>query len=318
MDFTNDPFALAGLGVLGGKDLSTAMTEAAASIRQRQLDQQEMAYRQAQIGKLAMDARMEQQRMQMLSRLFGGGMPQPQMQPSMDTSQGFLERPVQEIQQPMQPQQAPQMGNIDPYFAAGAIMGDPALIQLGSENMRMARDEQRDIKRAQVPGLELIEGSVPDSATVRDARAAASSFKKLNSSLERLEGAIDKYGQQIIPGTEGYKVYSRHLADIRNAERTLANTGVLNVGEVPFLEEAYDAFNPTNITNVNPAQAKQMLSDYRSARNQDFSTNLESLGYRAPEMQAQTTEVVKPTSKEDARAAAIAEAKRRGLKINGR
>lgn len=310
MDFTNDPFALAGLGVLSGKDLSTAMTEAAAAVRQRELDKQEMAYRQAQIGKLAQDARTEQLRMQMLSQLFGGqAQGQPQMQPTMNTNQGFLERPIQEV--PQQQMAAPQMGNIDPYFAAGAIMGDPALVQLGAENMRMAREEQRDIKKAQVPGLELLPNSIPDSTTVREARTASASFKKLNSALDRLDSAIGKYGQQIVPGTEGYKVYSKHLADIRNAERTLANTGVLNVGEVPFLEEAYDAFNPKNITNYDPQRAREMLKEYRINRNQDFSTNLESMGYRAPAIQQQ---IEQPTVQQrPSRSQAMEEARRRGL-----
>lgn len=305
MDFTNDPFALAGLGVLSGKDLSTAMTEAAAAVRQRELDKQEMAYRQAQIGKLVQDARTEQLRQKFLAERFGGG-----MQPigSIDTSSGFLERPIQES---AQQQMGNKTGGYDPDFVYGAMFNDPAFIQLGAENMRMAREEQRDIKKAQVPGLELLPNSIPDSTTVREARTASASFKKLNSALDRLDSAIGKYGQQIVPGTEGYKVYSKHLADIRNAERTLANTGVLNVGEVPFLEEAYDAFNPKNITNYDPQRAREMLKEYRINRNQDFSTNLESMGYRAPAIQQQ---IEQPTVQQrPSRSQAMEEARRRGL-----
>lgn len=174
-------------------------------------------------------------------------------------------------------------------MAAGILSGNPQLMQMGkvffdqaAEQKKVNREQDIKLKERTIPGLELIPDQIPDTKAITDARAASSSSIRLNRALDSLRGLIQENGGKVLPSNAKKKMTSL-LAEVRNAERSLQNTGVLNVGEVPFLEETYDYFNPTKIDNFILQDSKTLLENldnYKSRRANDFATNLESLGYR--------------------------------------
>lgn len=189
---------------------------------------------------------------------------------------------------------------------------DRALEQQRYKEKQDLQDQERNI-----PGLERIPNVRPDSTTVRSAREAITAKKRLDSSLTGLKDLISTSGAQAVPGTPERKRMDELIADIRNAERQLANSGVLNVGELPFLEQSYASFNPTSWGNAlfsNPDQLVANLEDYQVRRSADFATMLEPLGYKIKDM-PKTNKASGggfDPAKFDVNAA-LAEARRRGL-----
>ena len=180
-------------------------------------------------------------------------------------------------------------GNPLKLMAAAVMSGNPQLMQMGkvffdqaAEQKKVSREQDIKLKERTIPGLDLLPDQIPDTKAITDARAASSSSIKLNRSLDSLRKLIQENGGKVLPSNAKKKMTSL-LAEVRNAERALQNTGVLNVGEVPFLEETYDYFNPTKIDNFILQDSKTLLENldnYKSRREVDFATNLESLGYR--------------------------------------
>jgi hypothetical protein len=236
---------------------------------------------------------------------------QPQQQPGIDA--GFVPNsgaikdgqviPMGNQQPQMQPMAQPQqqggglMDRVSPEakqaFGYDMVLGgkpNPEILLKDvyrQQDMKVAQDKlakeqasEGDLKK--IGDYEFMGQGVPDKEVVKEVRAEAITQKRLDQSLDSLEKTIAEGGKSIVPGTPQYKKLKGILSDIRNAERKIGATGVLNVGELPFLEENYGAFDPTKFDNYLTSTPDQLLSelqDYKQRRRAGFDSAVEVYGY---------------------------------------
>ncbi len=306
-DFTklmSDPIALAGLGVASGNTLSDALKQGAVQASSYQKQQQEQAdYQRMRQAEAVLPSLLPQIDMnkpnESLAMMMQAGVP-------LDVAAKIINNLGDNARLQRQQEMLASLpifggggasgsgdggdfSNAEQLMAAAVQSGNPQLMQMGTaflnqanEQKKVLREQDIKLKERTIPGLELLSDQIPDTKAITDARAASSSSIKLNRSLDSLKKLIQENGGQVLPSNAKKKMTSL-LAEVRSSERNLQNTGVLNVGEVPFLEETYDYFNPTKIVNYVLRDSKTLidnLNDYQRRRSGDFATNLESLGYK--------------------------------------
>lgn len=296
-DALMNPLTLAGLAVAEGANLSDALTQGAATSmkikEQKRIESERQRQQQLaqQLPSLLSNLDVNNAN-QALAKLTAAGVPFNQaanyINQAQDNARATQSRQqMQEILSSID--DGDQSSNAKRLLMAGVASGNPQLIQAARFQQDMinrqedvARNKQKRERETKIPGLELIEGTDPDNASINKARESIRMKESLDRSLTRLDKLIEKYGSQAIIPTEAQDKMNAELADIRNAERNLANTGVLNVGEIGFLEESYDAFNPTKIRASlrTSEQLRKNLQDYRNKRSIDFNDNLQSFGYK--------------------------------------
>lgn len=84
-------------------------------------------------------------------------------------------------------------------------------------------------------------------------------FKDAESSFNRLESLLDEYGTEQMPFSESKAKLKTAYTNARDNIRVLAATGVLNVGELPFLEEKLA--DPTAWTSLSAGAIKAQLGE---------------------------------------------------------
>jgi len=157
--------------------------------------------------------------------------------------------------------------------------------RVAAETRGVEISEKKIEKAAKIPGLELIPGQLPDPTSIRNARKAETTRKTLNRTLDRLKGLIREAGGTEFLPTNTKRKLKQEIAGVRNTIRELAGTGVLNIGEIPFLEEQFGSFDPTNPFNVTLSEDELIsnLEQFRQGRNEDFSIQIQGLGFNVKE-----------------------------------
>lgn len=118
----------------------------------------------------------------------------------------------------------------------------------------------------------------PDPQFAKEAREKATAQANLEKAVNDLRALVLEHGKEVWFGRVHNRMKSI-LTDIRNAERAIGETGVLNVGEVPFLEEAYGGFDPTKASLLGKAEIIADLDDYFLRRSAAFDTAMGTMGY---------------------------------------
>lgn len=188
----------------------------------------------------------------------------------------------------------------DKIAGYAAATGDTSMLPLatfmqGQENRRedISREERRraedkaskrdeELRKAGLAGFKLEADVAPPTAVVTDASGKALALSGYNSSKQTIMDLLDKYGdKEVFTPAEANEI-KQAFADIRDYERSLGNTGVLNVGELPFLEEKYAPFNPLEMANrtISVEKLKKKAEDYFGNRESRLLGELKSLGYK--------------------------------------
>lgn len=167
--------------------------------------------------------------------------------------------------------------------------------ELQDKQLEAEQNQKKSIKEISIPGLELIGETLPNPAAVNQAREQVAARDKYMRIVDRINSFYDDYGsdpQSALGvgsiGSDKYKAAQAIISDLRNMERVVNETGVLNVGEVPFLEQSYAGFDPTNISNTggDPAKLKEVAAKYLNNRLMQIDSNLKSKGYRPEQSQS--------------------------------
>jgi hypothetical protein len=188
------------------------------------------------------------------------------------------------------------VGEIDPttVAAAGAMSNDPQLMGLatflqGQQNRttdeanRIAAEERataKERKKADIPGFEVDPEVTIDQTSARSARELVSAIPTYEGAIKKIKKLIDKHGSTTGYGQDTDAV-SQAFLDLLNAERGLNNTGVLNVGEIPTLEQVYKTFDPRNPWNLTKSkdELKESAEQYLADRKGLIEGKLRSIGY---------------------------------------
>lgn len=184
--------------------------------------------------------------------------------------------------------------------AYGTLTGDPSMTALATflqgQNNRK-EDAQRDLEKearqekmeidktrreSQIPGYELSGDAAPTSTNITKAQDLAAAIPAYKEAVKSIKNIIKKRGSTTGWGTDVAES-KQALNTLLNLERTLNQTGALNIGELPILEEAYETFNPTMKTNLlkSRAEMEQAAEDYLNNRVGMINEKLKGFGYKA-------------------------------------
>lgn len=120
---------------------------------------------------------------------------------------------------------------------------------------------------AAIPGGPADPSVVSDKKTQIKAEEQLPTIADALSAFDNLDNLVGQFGTEKFP-TEGKAKLKSAYGAARDAIRVLSNSGVLNVGELPFLEErlndptAWDSFSADNI-RAQIAENKKMLEEKR-------------------------------------------------------
>jgi len=140
--------------------------------------------------------------------------------------------------------------------------------------------ETSDRKKTAIPGYDILEDIVIDPATARASRELNSAIPTYENAIKKINDLIDKEGSTIGAGTDVNAVEGA-MSDLMNAERAVNNTGVLNVGEIPILQQLYSTFDPRNPMNLSKSkeEMKAAALSYLADRKGLIQGKLKSIGY---------------------------------------
>lgn len=180
----------------------------------------------------------------------------------------------------------------------GAMSGNPQLMQLAqfkqaqenraideqnriaAEERQTQKEQEKSTKQASIPGYDILPDVVIDPATARASRELNSAIPTYENAIKKIEKLIDKHGSTVGVGTDTNEV-EQAMADLMNAERAVNNTGVLNVGEIPVLQQLYSTFDPRNPMNLGKSkeEMKAAALSYLADRKGLIQGKLKSIGY---------------------------------------
>lgn len=211
---------------------------------------------------------------------------------------------------------SPQQQRIEAAYAPRIAVANDALLRASNlvekeaadKNLKDVREQQaKAIERLpqqknadeglQIPGLTLVEGTRPNETAINKAREQKSAYDNLNQTLNDWEGLYNQYGTTINPASKEYIKVNQKRSDLVNQFRVLANTGVLNPMDVPYVENLFatiDTTSPKNKLLLDNKDFKQNFNDLRKDSTERFGNNLRSLGYELP--QAKQIEKTRPLS----------------------
>jgi len=169
-----------------------------------------------------------------------------------------------------------------PQSKEGKLKADLDAGLIDQEQYDLASGGKRGdaLKKVAIPGYDLDPDVMPDPATARGARELATTIPSFENAITKVNKLIDKYGSTTGFGSDVNDV-DQAFADLMNAERSLNNTGVLNVGELPILEKNYQSFDPRNKINLMKSKEEMKASalSYLNDRRGILNAKLKSIGY---------------------------------------
>ena len=240
--------------------------------QQAPLKQRELAYKEQQ-----------QNRLQQQAQLF---------------NQAMFSQPTQQaaIQQPggvQQPESAPQVNIIDDlkqrrdkYAQAQMFATDPMQMKRAESAVRQVERQLDDIYKEQernIPGLERVEGARPDATSVRKAQESAGMIGNFSATMDKIIELTDEHGFEVMPSAVKKEIEELETS-LLNSQRIIANTGVLNVGEIPVLEKSFGTIKNTAENAYLYKLDKNVLvnrqKQYKSQFISKINNNLKPLGYQ--------------------------------------
>ncbi len=311
-----DPLALAGLGVISGTPLNQALLEGARAsteytrAQNAQLELRRTAHLQQVLPDLLQRIDIKNP-IESLRVLTEAGVPLEQASTLVNQlTDNVRQQQGQDFLQNLfggaagsgvAPSGAAPSG-ADPtaLIQAGLLYGRPELVQGGKfmydqrkEAAEKATKEQIATEERTIPGLKLIPGARPNESRVMKATEAATAIDYYEQSLKALEDFIDQEGSAVIEGTPSYNRAIELTTNLLQGERTLNQTGVLNVGEIPTLERTYASFDPTRKSNVpkSRTEMKAALQKYKVDRLKRLEGSLRRLGYERDKPQVATPDI---------------------------
>jgi len=317
-DFLSSPMGLASLGMAQGMSPGDAILQGQKQVafQQQQQRAQQQRERMAQVEQ-ALPQLIAQvdpaDPTGSLGKLIQGGIP-------LDVAQqviGIAQKQAQ--QESLNQERSSMQGLIDRAMsgelgesdeAAGYILsGSRDPMQAGVGQMLIEkRKEQRQIeketraeerrteqaeKKSAVPGFKLTEGVELDPKAVGSAREAATAAETFKLAVQQVKDFIDKEGSAIYKGQDVDEA-SSILSTLLNAERSLNETGVLNLGEIPVLEKFYATFDPRNPLNLTKSreEMKEAADVYLNNKLDQLDVKMKAIGYK-PEKEREAKK--KPT-----------------------
>lgn len=185
---------------------------------------------------------------------------------------------------------------LDRNAAAAEMMGNEPLADYFARQADRAYDRDKEARKestdldkqrrgASISGFELVEGVVPTTSVVTDATSRSRALKTYGATRDRIKEILNQYGDnELFTPVQSAEIESA-FADLRDLERELGNTGVLNVGELPFLEQKYAPFNPLKMGNrtVSRKDLIAKADSYFNQRENRLLGEMESFGYKPKE-----------------------------------
>lgn len=189
-------------------------------------------------------------------------------------------------------------GDADKLATLGVMSNSPQLMQLAqfkqaqenraqdeanriaAEERQTQKEQNKATKQASIPGYDILSDVVIDPATARASRELNSAIPTYENAIKKITKLIDKYGSTVGAGTDVNEA-EQAMADLMNAERAVNNTGVLNVGEIPVLQQLYSTFDPRNPMNLGKSKEEMKASalSYLADRKGLIQGKLQSIGY---------------------------------------
>lgn len=166
------------------------------------------------------------------------------------------------------------MAESDNPMIAGA--GKAALDQIEQQRKR---DEE--IRKSTLPGYKPVEGYTPTSSITNQAAQMLQLKPAYDEALERIKKVIEKHGDSEVFTKLSEDEIDQEFQRLLNLERTVNNTGVLNVGEVPILEKNYATFKPTTLSNRFRSKKDMLkqLDNYAEGRFGLIDSTVKGLGF---------------------------------------
>ena len=120
-----------------------------------------------------------------------------------------------------------------------------------------------------------------DPKAVGSAREAATAAETFKLAVQQVKDFIDKEGSATGIGQDVDEA-SSILSTLLNAERSLNETGVLNLGEIPVLEKFYATFDPRNPLNLTKSreEMKEAADVYLNNKLDQLDVKMKAIGYK--------------------------------------
>ena len=172
---------------------------------------------------------------------------------------------------------------MSPYILSQS--DDPVFRGIGEAQKAQLEEERkiaREKEKATLPGYRPVDGYTPTSAIVNSAAQMLQLKPGYDTAMQGIKKVLNKYGDKEVFTKLEEDEINQEFARLMNLERTVNNTGVLNVGEVPILEKNYATFNPLSLSNRFRSKDDMLnqAEKYINGRFGLIDSTIEGLGFK--------------------------------------
>lgn len=139
-------------------------------------------------------------------------------------------------------------------------------------------DTNKYNQAAMIPGMQLQQGFRPPEKTVEELRAGKTTLDSLNSTIDKLDQAIGKYGTQLLPGKEN-ALLGTLVTDAQLQMKEAQKLGVLNGPDLQLMVKQLG--DPTSIRgSIQGPEALQIkLKQVKALLNKRYKTSAANAGF---------------------------------------
>lgn len=139
-------------------------------------------------------------------------------------------------------------------------------------------DTEKYNQAAQIPNMQLKQGFRPPEKTVEELRSQKTTVDLMNSTIDKLDSAIGKYGTRLLPGEENALMGSL-ITDLQLRAKEFQKLGVLNGPDLQLMIKQFG--DPTSVKGklLGPEALKVKLKQMKALINNGFKQTAVNAGF---------------------------------------
>lgn len=210
----------------------------------------------------------------------GGTMPEPPINPQ---AAGMSPEPidVNEPQGILNISPNSKKATLQKAAMESLMIGDSTPLQLAKAGMDIDTEQQKQIREANIPGLEFANPSLlPNAEAAKDARSAFASSQSMNNIIDQLRNLYQQEGTaNTILSAKTSKQYDNLIADLLTEYKTLKKLGTLDKGTQELFDQIITAPNKLLSTGIG---FESQLNQLQNNLNKAAEATITSAGYKSP------------------------------------